>query len=178
MKVDSQVRFLNQEGGGRVTGFKGGKCVVVDDDGMEWVMPMNEVVEVTLSHIDEVKKISTKTKMPAKNRPSSTQKKALKTGGKGIKAKVIDLHQNALNEHSRNMNSVDVHELQLRTIVNAIESEKSNHGLQITFIHGNGEGVLRAELIKILNKYKSVCSYEDAPFNIYGYQGAIKVIIR
>ena len=43
------------------------------------------------------------------------------------------------------------------------------------FIHGVGKGILRLEIEKYLQK-KHI-SYADAPFSIYGTQGAIEVFL-
>lgn len=47
MNIGDKVRFLNEVGGGRVTGFQGKNIVLVEDaDGFEIPMPINEVLLV------------------------------------------------------------------------------------------------------------------------------------
>lgn len=49
---------------------------------------------------------------------------------------------------------------------------------EIIFIHGVGSGRLKEELRRILKEEYPACTFQDAPFSIYGYGGATLVIIR
>ena len=58
-----------------------------------------------------------------------------------------------------------------------MEEYADRKGQRIVFIHGKGEGVLRAAIEKELKtRYKS-CEYQDASFREYGF-GATMVKIR
>lgn len=47
MKIGDKVRFLNDVGGGKVTGFRpGGIVLVEDEDGFDMPVPQNEVVVI------------------------------------------------------------------------------------------------------------------------------------
>ena len=47
MKIGDKVRFLNDVGGGKITGFRqGGIVLVEDEDGFAVPMPQNEVVVI------------------------------------------------------------------------------------------------------------------------------------
>ena len=48
---------------------------------------------------------------------------------------------------------------------------------KIVFIHGKGEGVLRAEIEKQLKSRYRHCEYQDASFQQYGF-GATQVTIH
>ena len=50
-------------------------------------------------------------------------------------------------------------------------------GQKIVFIHGKGEGVLRAEIEKQLKSRYRHCEYQDASFQQYGF-GATQVTIH
>ncbi len=71
MKIGDQVRFLNERGGGRVSGFQGKNIVLVEDeDGFEVPMLLKEVVVVgnedyDTGHMVEVKASSVKAAMNA-----------------------------------------------------------------------------------------------------------------
>ena len=63
MKIGDKVKFLNEIGGGRVSGFQGKNVVLVEDaDGFEVPMQISEVVVVgdsdryDTTHMVEVKK--------------------------------------------------------------------------------------------------------------------------
>lgn len=57
MKIGDKVRFLNDVGGGKVTAFRpGGIVLVEDEDGFDMPMPMNEVVVIEEEAPKEEKK--------------------------------------------------------------------------------------------------------------------------
>ena len=49
MKINSKVRFLNQQGGGVIISIQGDKCVVLDENELEWPVSVSEVVEIGLN---------------------------------------------------------------------------------------------------------------------------------
>ena len=178
MAIGDYVRFLNQVGEGEIVRKDGDKFIVRDSDGFEWPMLEKELVVIRQSKIDEIKVIGTVSTYHKSDATKPSKLSSTRTGGKNIQEKIVDLHQEALCYGTSRMSSVEIHELQKRTIINTLNQERLHHGTQIIFVHGKGAGVLRAELIGILKKNKAFCTYEDASFQKYGYQGAIKVIIK
>lgn len=104
MKIGDKVRFLNDVGGGTVTGFRQGGIVLVEDaDGFDIPMPQNEVVviEEAASKVErkavekEKKEMSTKGKMEksAENRSAvpSAEKPEVKSlnGREYLKSKTV-----------------------------------------------------------------------------------------
>ena len=176
MEIGTHVRAVSQELDGIICRKQGNKYFVRDNDGFEWPMDKNELVVIDMTSFEEIQAIY-HGNVPAKQAKSYSHHKVTKTGSKGVDSKIVDLHQKSLPLYSRNMSDTEIHELQKQTIVKTIEQEKTHHGTQLVFIHGKGNGVLRNDLIKILSTYKLVCKYEDAPFHLYGYHGAIKVTI-
>ena len=57
------------------------------------------------------------------------------------------------------------------------EENKHKKGQKIVFIHGKGEGVLRAAIIHELNYRYKQYPHQDASFREYGY-GATQITIR
>jgi dsDNA-specific endonuclease/ATPase MutS2 len=49
---------------------------------------------------------------------------------------------------------------------------------EIIFIHGIGNGILKQELRKIIETDYKTCSYQDAPFDRYGFGGATLVTLK
>ena len=175
MKRGEKVRFQNHEGDGIIIDvLENGKYHIQDNEGFEWIMPESELIKIDMREVFLISNNGTK----CDNNADKDAVSSRKTGGKGTRQKVIDLHQGALPGYSQNMTPAEIHELQKETITMNIEKEKNHHGTQLVFIHGKGEGVLRSDLIRILKRYKSICRYEDAPFHTYGYRGAIKVFIK
>ncbi|MDR0844806.1 MAG: DUF2027 domain-containing protein [Tannerella sp.] len=89
----------------------------------------------------------------------------------------IDLHINQLLDRTDGMSVSDILNYQLDKFHEAMKQYAGKKGQKIVFIHGKGEGVLRAAIEKELKtRYKS-CEYQDASFREYGF-GATMVKIR
>ena len=88
----------------------------------------------------------------------------------------VDLHINELIDYSEGMSNSEILQIQLDRFHFVIEQNKKNKGKKIVFIHGVGNGVLKNEIRKLLErKYKGL-NYQDASFREYGF-GATMVII-
>lgn len=166
------------EGEGIITGIQGDKFVVLDSEGMDAAYPASELVEVKMGSIYEKHLVGNSVDKHQKKSQSDTAiKRNGGTCGKNSQCIEIDLHQESLCPNKSGMSSVDIHELQLKTIRATLDRERSHHGTQIIFIHGQGDGILRSELISELS-HRSYCSFEDAMFSKYGFHGATKVYIK
>jgi dsDNA-specific endonuclease/ATPase MutS2 len=64
---------------------------------------------------------------------------------------------------------------QLNYFVRCLESAIRGYLTKVTFIHGVGDGVLKAKMQEILNKYDTVKT-RDASLKNFGY-GATEVLI-
>lgn len=89
----------------------------------------------------------------------------------------VDLHIHALLDHTEGLSAGVLLNTQLTEFRIMMDRNIKKKGQRIVFIHGKGDGVLRAEIIKELqHRYRS-CTYEDASFQKYGF-GATMVTIR
>ena len=86
----------------------------------------------------------------------------------------VDLHINKLVKSTRNMDNYDILNIQLDTAKSKVEFAISKRISKIVFIHGVGEGVLKSELQRLLNKYP--IKYYDASYKKYGL-GATEVYV-
>jgi len=84
------------------------------------------------------------------------------------------LHINELVKSTRGLDNFDMLNLQLDTAKRKVEFAISKRISKIVFIHGVGEGVLKGELIRLLNKYP--VKYYDASYKKYGL-GATEVYV-
>ncbi|MEO5569883.1 MAG: DUF2027 domain-containing protein [Bacteroidia bacterium] len=87
----------------------------------------------------------------------------------------VDLHIQHLVDKYKNLSNADMMHVQLTKFRKEMDHAIKNHYHKIIFIHGVGNGVLRAEIIRELRAYSGV-RYIDAPFEKYGY-GATEVIL-
>ncbi|MGQ1787476.1 MULTISPECIES: Smr/MutS family protein [unclassified Saccharicrinis] len=88
----------------------------------------------------------------------------------------IDLHIHELLDDTRGMSNKEILEYQLGKFHEIMNENKNRSNRKIVFIHGKGNGVLKSEIIKSLNKKYSWHSYQDASFEQYGF-GATMVKI-
>lgn len=87
----------------------------------------------------------------------------------------VDLHIHKLTGTSRGMSNYDMLTLQIDTAKRQLEFAMSKRIQKVVFIHGVGEGVLRAELETLFHRYDNL-SYYDADYQKYGL-GATEVYI-
>ncbi len=89
----------------------------------------------------------------------------------------IDLHATELLDSTTGLSKADILNYQIDYFRKIMDENLRNIGRQIVFIHGKGEGVLRAALHKELNHRYKGHDVSDASFREYGF-GATKVTIR
>ncbi len=88
----------------------------------------------------------------------------------------VDLHIEALIDDISGLSKGEMLEHQIKVFEDTIAAHKTQKGKRIVFIHGVGNGRLKTDIRKALErKYK--LDYQDASFREYGY-GATMVIIR
>lgn len=83
--------------------------------------------------------------------------------------RVVDLHL------KKGYTSGDALKRQVELFRSEIESAAREGRREVVFIHGLGSGRLREELIRTLITYYPSLTYQDAPFSLYGYGGALLV---
>ena len=88
----------------------------------------------------------------------------------------FDLHIEKLVKNPRGMNNFDILTIQTETAKRHIEFAIRNRIPKIVFIHGVGEGVLKAELDFMLKRYDNI-SFQDANYQKYGL-GATEVYFK
>ena len=91
---------------------------------------------------------------------------------------VFDLHIEKIAKSYRNFTPADTLMYQTEYFIQKLNSYRLQKGKKIDFVHGSGKGVLRGELIAILTQKYPSYTYEDAPFAVFGYKGAIRVTIK
>ncbi|MCF4102794.1 DNA mismatch repair protein MutS [Gillisia sp. M10.2A] len=140
--------------------FQSSELVKIDSDQSR----MLNAVDIPLSKI-------LKEKQPVK-RLKSTR---IKPKERSAPPMEVDLHIEKLVRSHGNMSNYDILSLQIETAVRQIEFAISKRIPKIVFIHGVGEGVLKAELDFMLGRYDNLKFY-DADFQKYG-AGATEVYI-
>ena len=89
----------------------------------------------------------------------------------------IDLHINQLLDDSRGLTNADMLKLQLDTFKKEMDKAIATGVKKIIFIHGVGDGVLKNELRRELQRKYAKYPYQDASFREYGF-GATMAVLR
>ncbi len=97
-------------------------------------------------------------------------------GGAGSSS-VVDLHLEKLSDQADSLSNAEKLTLQLDAFEQQFERAIAAGRDEITFIHGAGNGVLRAEVHRRLSKHQNVQYYEDAQKEKFGF-GATFVKIK
>ncbi len=88
----------------------------------------------------------------------------------------VDLHINAIIDNTTGLSNSEMLQLQIARFNHVMTENASNKGQRIVFIHGVGNGTLKNEVRKLLDRNYRKCYYQDASFKEYGY-GATMVVI-
>ncbi len=86
----------------------------------------------------------------------------------------VDLHIEAIVEDSSGMSNGEILEVQLARFEVALEGALRSGRKKIVFIHGLGQGRLKKEIRKHLDKRG--ITYRDAPFKEYGYGATLAIL--
>ena len=134
------------------------------DEGFTMQLPVDKVVVID-NFLDENLK-------QASIRPKETSSKKTPRS-KSTNKPVFDLHIEKLQPKHHHLSSVQKLEIQLNEVRRIIHKMKRKHYPEFVLIHGEGKGVLKRKIEKILrqNNFK----YTDASYREFG-NGAILVI--
>jgi len=174
LEIGNKVAVLDDVLKGKIINIIGDEISVETTDGMIFKFSSSELVKV---HVEqhELSKFSDINNSLLKEKISQNPpKKSLFKKEKKEVILEVDLHINKLVKSTRNMDNYDILNHQLDTAKSKIEFAISKRISKIVFIHGVGEGVLKSELQRLLNKYP--IKYYDASYKKYGL-GATEVYV-
>lgn len=101
-----------------------------------------------------------------------TRKKSVFKRDKNEVILEVDLHMEQLVPSTRNLDTFDILNYQIRHAKGKLEWAMAKRISKIIFIHGVGDGILKKELLGLLKRYP--VRFTDASFKKYGY-GATEV---
>lgn len=177
-KVNDRVSVLDEAIDGVVVEVKNSEITIETTDGFLMTFFVNELIKINeFSNLGSMIKSDTLYKknvdiFPKKN----TNAPKFKSDNHERPIPEFDLHIEKLVKSKGNMTNYDILTLQSETAVRHIEFAIKNRIPKIVFIHGVGEGVLKAELDFILGRYDNV-SFQDANYQKYGL-GATEVYFK
>ena len=174
LQIGNKVAVLDDVLKGRVVEIDGNYVKIESEDGMIFQFSTKELVKIEkdqfeLSKFSDINNPLLKEKAKLNASKTSTFKK-----DKNEVVLEVDLHINQLTDSTRGLDNYDMLNLQLDTAKRKVEYAIQKRISKIVFIHGVGEGVLKSELLRILNKYP--VKYYDASYKKYGL-GATEVYV-
>lgn len=172
-----KVTVLDDAINGIVLAIKGDEITIETEDGFELDFKTKELLKIGESNL--LKKVSNHSisqivqdKEIPKPRSFVKEKKSKKEDF----VLEIDLHIEKLVPSKKGMSNYDILTIQAETAQRQVEFAIKNRIPRIVFIHGIGEGVLKAELDFMLSRYDTI-SFQDANYQKYGV-GATEVYIK
>lgn len=173
-----RVSVLDEAVNGIVIAVKNNEITIESDEGFVMTYFVNELIKINnSSDLDlskgsyDLNKIKQEKEIP---KPRSFVKE--KKSRNEMPVPEFDLHIEKLVKNFRGMSNYEILTLQSETAKRHIEFAIKNRIPKIVFIHGVGEGVLKAELDFMLGRYDNV-SFQDANYQKYGV-GATEVYFR
>jgi hypothetical protein len=192
-KRGERVKFLNDAGEGIVVAFPSkGWILVEDSEGFTYehreedLVPVGnrlkeeekydttqpDIVDVVERNIDRnfAAKAEKQFKLLYRNKEASSMKRR-------DEVMEVDLHIHELIDNHARMSNSEIIAIQLEHFERTLRIAENKKIPRVVYIHGIGQGVLRAEIRKMLHQYYPNCEFLDASYATYGY-GATEVRIR
>ncbi|MEO7978391.1 Smr/MutS family protein [Flavobacterium sp.] len=173
-----KVSVLDEAINGTVIAVKDKEILIETEDGFTMTFFVNELIKIHDSSnlMNSIKRINIDEVSKEKEEPRSRSFVKEKKDKREIAAPEFDLHIEKLVPNKRGMSNYDILTLQTETAKRHIEFAIRNRIPKIVFIHGVGEGILKAELDFLLGRYDGI-DFQDANYQKYGL-GATEVYFR
>lgn len=171
-----KVTVLDDAIDGVVLSVKGNNVTIETTDGFELTFDGTELIKIGTSDLNfnigpNLNQIIKEKEIP---KPRSFVKEKKPKHEAGVPE--FDLHIEKLVKNFRGMSNYDILTLQTETAQRHIEFAIKNRIPKIVFIHGVGEGILKAELDFLLGRYEGL-SFQDANYQKYGL-GATEIYFK
>lgn len=174
-RVGDKVSLMDEESRGYILEIlpKGNYRVELDDDfSTQMVVSASKLAPYTDISTYKPNKIKKKDTLLHKDNASNAPKLSQQSLSKHVLE--VDLHIEKLVGNKNSLMNGEMIEIQLRKVNQVLSENRNKRGLKIVFIHGNGKGVLRNEIIKFLKKNFPALKFSDASMQKYG-TGALEV---
>ena len=177
-QIGDKVAVLDDAIEGEVEGVDGNEITIATSEGFTMkfyakeliVTSKNESLKNLFSNVS-VSKVLAEKQEPTKR--SFVKEKKSKKDDFAVE---FDLHIDKLVNSTKGMTNYDMLTIQLDSAKGKLEFAIRNRIPKIVFIHGVGEGILKAELETLLRRYDKIV-FNEAKFQKYG-SGATEVFIK
>ena len=174
-EVGDKVSLMDEESRGYILEIlpKGNYRVELDDDfSTQMVVSASKLAPYSDISTYKTNKIKKKDTLLHKDNASNAPKLSQQSLSKHVLE--VDLHIEKLVGNKNSLMNGEMIEIQLRKVNQVLSENRNKRGLKIVFIHGNGKGVLKNEILKLLKKNFSTFKISDASMQKYG-TGALEV---
>jgi len=176
-KKGDKVSVLDDTIDGVVTGVNGTEITIETTDGFALKYDAKQLIKNLESSILNLDNVSFNPTEIKKQKEEPKRRLMVKEKIKGeTPPPEFDLHIEKLAKNHRSLSNFDILNIQTETAKRHIEFALRNRIPKIIFIHGVGEGILKAELDFLLGRYESVV-FRDADYRKYGV-GATEVVFK
>ncbi len=177
-QIGDKVAALDSNVEGIVKKVSNAGITVETTDGFEIVYDSSELVKYVRTSDLDFKSASFNLSEVKKQKEAEIRR--FQQPKKKIKGEIpppeFDLHIEKLAKNFRSMSNYEILTLQSETAKRHIDFAIRNRIPKIVFIHGVGEGILKAELDFLLGRYDNVI-FRDADYRKYGI-GATEVVFK
>jgi hypothetical protein len=173
-----EVSVLDEAVNGTVLSVNGKQITIETTDGFIMSFSENELIKINDSNdlMNSIRSFNSGEINKEKEIPKPRSFVKDRKEKREIGIPEFDLHIEKLVPNKRGMSNYDILTLQSDTAKRHIEFAIRNRIPKIVFIHGVGEGVLKAELDFLLGRYDNIV-FQDANYQKYGL-GATEVYIK
>lgn len=174
-KIGDRIEALDENLSGEVTAISASSISVMTEEGFELVFQENELIKIPDEdefYVD-AEEINEALKEKKIKKPNKSDR--IKPKERYVPTLEIDLHIHNLVKSDKHLGNFEMLNIQLDTARRRLEYAIEKRFQKVVFVHGVGEGVLRAELETLFNRYDNV-RYYDADYRKYGL-GATEVYI-
>lgn len=173
-----KVSVLDDDIDGVVVSVKNDEVVIESVDGFVLTYKVNELIKINDSSDLNKNMQSFNSRLVQAEKEIPKPRSFIKE--KKIKGEIpppeFDLHIEKLVKNFRSMSNYEILTLQMETAKRHVDFAVRNRIPKIVFIHGVGEGILKAELDFLLGRYDNL-TFQDANYQKYGV-GATEVYFK
>jgi len=172
--VGDYVMAIDDDIEGKIVKIDGSACVMLSEDGFEVNYTENELV-LDQSKKDRLDFTNNFTSLASQNNEFKKRSKQVivKKKEKQVPPMEVDLHIHKLVKNQKGMTNYDMLTIQLDTAKRQLDFAISKRIPRMVFIHGVGQGVLRAELEYLFRQYDNI-RCQDGDYKKYGV-GALEI---
>ena len=176
-KPGDKVAVLDEDLEGKVLSISGNEVSIETSEGFLMAFGSQDLVKIGDSlpdilppEVDSISEVIQEKESPGKRRSQRVKPKE-----RNQPPMEVDLHIGKLVPKTGGLSNYEILNIQMDTAKRQLEFAMSKRIQKVVFIHGVGEGVLKAELETLFHRYENLKFY-DANYQKYGL-GATEVYI-